>query len=247
MKKSVAILLLILTYSVSGQIHLTPFVGLNSTRMTTGLFGYENGGNYIFGGIELEGRLKPKKISPFHLSVVTGVSYLNNGFFENSLFSFSSLVYTASRTDLTTQYVQIPLMVKLNWQPFPLVEDFYVFMGGGVSNNMLLKAHLAENYTTSILTFDIYSLPQTTHYEDSQDITQYGVKNSLFTRMDFGLRYKKIQIAFRLSLSTADMYYKGLENTWGVPATKSGYISGHTSAGSTKEKYSELVIGYRLF
>ncbi len=240
-------MLLVATHVASGQIHLTPFAGINSTRMTKGLFGYDKGGNYFFGGVELEGRLKPKKISPFHISIATGVTYLSNGYFENSLFSLSSIFYTASKTDLATQYLQVPIMIKLNWQPFPLVEDFRFFIGAGVSNNTLMKATLSESVTKVFIATDIYSPPQTTHYQDSQDITQLGVKNSLFTRFDVGLRYKKVQIAFRLSMSTSDMYFNGLEKIWAIPAAESGYISGHTAAGSTKLKYSELVIGYRIF
>ncbi len=240
-------MLLIVAHAATGQVHLTPFIGINSTSMTKGIFGYEKGGNYIFGGIELEGRLKPKKISPLHVSLVTGVSYLSNGYYENSLFALSSIYYSASKTDLATRYVQVPIMIKLNWQPFPLVEDFNFFLGAGVSNNILTQARLTENVSKVLFTTDIFSPPQTSHYEDSKDITQFGIKNSLFMRFDAGLRYKRLHIAYRLSMSTGDMYFAGLEKTWAIPASESGYISGHTSAGSTNLKYSELVIGCRIF
>ncbi len=244
--RNLVILLLLLTYTAVGQIHLTPFVGINSTRLTTGYFGYENGGNFPLAGVELEGRLKPRKISPLHVSFVTGATYLANGYFENRLFSFLSY-YGATTTDLSTRYVQIPFMIKLNWQPFPLVEDFQLFVAGGVSNNILLSANLTEKITKVFQATDIYAPPQTTYYYDSQDITDLGVKNSLFTRFDLGIRYKRMQIAFRISISQSDMYYRGLEKVWTIPPAESGYISGHTNAGSTKEKYSELVVGYRVF
>jgi hypothetical protein len=138
-------------------------------------------------------------------------------------------------------------MLKLNWQPFPLIEDFRFYFGGGVSSNVLLKATLSEKATKVFKSSDPYVIPQTTQYQDSKDVTSLGVKNSLFTRFDFGIKYKRIQIALRVSVSIQDMYFKGLEKNWAVPAKESAYISGHTAAGTTNEKYSELAIGYTLF
>ena len=245
-KKYIMIVLLFVAFTTIGQIHVIPFAGVNSTRLQLDSYGYRNGGNFLIAGIEIEGRLKPRKISPVHFSLVSGASYLANGFFENSQFSIVG-TYSAHTIDLTTSYVQLPFVVRLNWQPFPLVEDFHFFMGAGLSYNLLLKAHLAEKTTKVSFNSDIYSLSQTTQYQDSQDITKLGVKNSVFSRIELGTRFKRIQVAFRISVSLKDMYYKGLENVWKIPAKESGYISGHTYAGTTHEKYSELVIGYRIF
>jgi len=234
--------------SANAQMHVNAFAGVNSTRLSKGLFGFEKGGNYLFAGFELEGMLKPKKIhSSLRVSILTGATYLSNGYFENSLFSFSSIFYTASMTDLTTTYVQVPLMARLNWQPFPLLDDFHFFLGAGVSDNILLKANLKESVTKVFIATDVYAPPQTTHYEDNQEITKLGVQHALFYRIDVGMRYRRWLIVYRLSQSPGDMYFKGLENVWAIPAKESGYISGHQSAGSTKLKYSELVIGFRLF
>ena len=249
MKRIVCIGLFLLgCASAQAQLHVNAFVGVNSTRLSKGLFGFEKGGNYLFGGIELEGMLKPKKAhSALRVSILTGATYLSNGYFENSLFSFSSIFYSASMTDLATTYVQIPLVARLNWQPFPLLDDFHFFVGAGVSDNILLKASLKESVTKVFIATDIYAPPQTTHYEDNQVITSLGAQNALSYRIDVGMRYRRLQISYRLSQSLGDMYFKGLENVWAIPAKESGYISGHQSAGSTKLKYSELVIGFRLF
>jgi hypothetical protein len=248
MKRLVFIGLFLLgSTSADAQLHVNAFAGVNSTRLSKGYFGFEKGGNFLFGGVELEGVLKPKRHSPFKFSFLTGATYLNNGYFENSLFSFANIFYTASMTDLSTTYVQIPLMAKLNWQPFPLLDDFQLFIGAGITNNLLLKAQLRESVTKVFIATDIYSPPQTTHYQDNRDITSLGVQNALFYRIDMGMRYRRLLVSYRLSQSFGDMYYQGLESVWAVPATESGYISGHKNAGSTREKYSELVVGMRLF
>lgn len=249
MKRLAFIGLFILIYaSADAQLYVNAFAGVNSTRLSKGLFGFEKGGNYLFGGFELEQMLKQKKAhSTLRVSILSGATYLSNGYFENSLFSFSSIFYTASMTDLTTTYVEVPLVVRLNWQPFPLLDDFHFFAGAGVSDNILLQAKLKESVTKVFIATDIYAPPQTTHYEDNQEITKLGVQHALFYRIDVGMRYRRLLIVYRLSQSTGDMYFRGLESVWAIPAKESGYISGHQSAGSTKLKYSELVIGFRLF
>src|SRR4051812_34582774 len=96
----IAIAFLLTALGAAGQIHLTPYVGVNSTRLLLG-YDYEKGGNYAFGGIDIEGRLKPRKISSVHVSLVTGASYLSNGFYQNSLFALTGLsFYSARLTDL---------------------------------------------------------------------------------------------------------------------------------------------------
>lgn len=234
-------------FDVTAQIHLTPYVGVNSTKLDVG-YEYQNGGNYPFGGIDIEGRLKPRKISAVHLSLVTGASYLSNGFYQNSLFALTGLsYYSAKLTDLSTQYFQVPLVVRLNWQPFPLVEQFHIFFGAGVVSNTLLKANLTEKSTLVIYSNDPFAPPQTTQSQDSQDITALGVKQSFFSRFELGFRFKRVQASYRLSTSFGDMYFQGLENVWKVPAKDSGYISGHNAAGTTTTKHSELVLGFRIF
>src|ERR1043165_8450850 len=108
---------LLTTLEVTAQIHMTPYVGANSTKLDVG-DEYQNGGNYPFGGIDIEGRLKARKISAFHVSLITGASYLSNGFYQNVSYSFATNYYSAKLTDLSTQYIQVPLVVRMNWQPF---------------------------------------------------------------------------------------------------------------------------------
>src|SRR6185436_8366809 len=153
--------------------------------------------------------LKPRKIKATHVSLVTGVTSLANGFHQNSQFSFPGIsFFSAHTTDLSTQYIQTPLMVKLNWQIFPLVEDFVVFVGAGASASFLLKATLAEKYTGISFPRDAFTPPTTVHYEDSRDVTDLGVSPALFGRLDVGLRFRKLQVSWRLSISQQDMYFE---------------------------------------
>lgn len=249
-KRTAVILIIMISFTdvVMGQLQLTPFAGVNSTSIYQ-----ESGGNYPIVGIELEGRLKPRKISKLHLSMVTGASYLSNGYYVNSLFSVDVGIYksyTAKTTDLSTQYLQVPVALKLNYRPFPLVEDFTIFFGFGVTMNFLQHATLSEK-TVQVSYYTLVNPPvippPANTYQDSRDITDLGRKQSLFTRWEVGMKFRRIHLAWRLSASLDDMYFTGLENIWNVPAKSSGYISPHASGSSTTINYSELVVGYRIF
>ncbi len=247
MKKFITLLALIsLCYPVAAQISVNPFVGINSTKMNNGYY-FENGGAFGLGGIEIEWRKKPKQHHQLYLTLATGISYLSNGFYHSTNFSYTAVdFYTQEIADLKMQYWQVPLTIRVNWQPFPLVEDWKIFLGLGVCNNILIKSTLHEKYTEVFLNDDPLAPPVVTSFEDSRDITASGKKSSLFRRVEFGMKYKRVQLSYRLSKSLADLYHSGLENDWNVPDDKSWYIDSHNSAGKTTEKYSELVAAFRF-
>ncbi len=239
-------------------ISVTPFMGLNSTRMlevvtenvhdefTTGT----TRGNFLLAGIETEFRITAKS-KRFGLSAVTGCSYLANGFYYDyqSGVDISNLfnIYGYEKTELKMKYVQFPLELKLNWQPFPLVENFNLFVGAGVSGSILLEAHLAEEGIYSISSNLGTNPPSTSYYQDEADVTNLGRKQSLFRRLELGGRYKRFQFSWRVSKSLQDMYFKGLEDNWAVPVDRSYYLTSRNLNGKILEKYVEVVVGYRIF
>lgn len=231
---------------VSAQVTIIPYAGMNSTRIYDGIV-YQNGGAFLVAGAELELARKPKESRRFYLSLATGAGYLKNGFYYSTNFSFAALnFYTRRITDLKTEYLQIPVTIRFNWQPFPLVEDWKIFLGVGICNNTLIKAALKEQYTKVELNDDILAPPRATSYEDSRNITGYGEKNSLFRRIELGMKYKRFQVAYRLSRSITDLYRTGLEDDWKVPDEESWYISAYQDAGKIVEKHAELVVGFRF-
>jgi len=94
---------------------------------------------------------------------------------------------------------------------------------------------------------DLFAPPNTIEFSASLDVTDLGVKNAQFARLEIGMRYERIMISYRFSLSIQDMYYDGLEKIWNIPSNESRYISAHDTQGKIKEKYSEFVMGFRLF
>lgn len=248
MKKTAIIFFILLAETSFGQFLVTPIIGINSTKLKMNDFSYTNGGNFLTYGLELEYGLKPKRHGSTHVSFLAGAYYLENGFYDMYEFSFPGLnYYTSQTTDLATSYLQIPLMLKLNWQPMPLIEDWNLFLGVGISQNILLNSRLAEKSTKVTRSNDIFAPPNTVQYSDSQDISSLGVQTSQFARIEIGMRYKRMLVSYRFSLSLQDMYYDGLENVWKIPAKESNYISAHATQGKITEKHSEFVLGFRLF
>ncbi len=238
------------------QFSFTPFAGLNSTKMSESYSGYAKGGNYGIIGVEIEKQFKLKPYSPFSFSLISGVSYLANGFERTSSFtlSFGSGTYSYEVTNLQMRYWQVPLIARINFRPFALVEDWRLFFGAGISFNQLSYAHLAEQVSevkissSSFLSYPgLYPPPPLNFYQDSRDVTSFGVKNPLFQRIEFGMKFKHVQVTWRISVSLQDMYFKGIEKNWQVPATNSFYIGAHNSRGITNEKYSEIVFGWRFY
>lgn len=247
MKKIINIVLLVvLWYSASGQISLTPFVGMNSTKIYGGIV-YENGGASALTGVDLEIARNPRHHKSVYLAIATGATYMRNGFYYSWNFSFPALnSYSHSITDLRTQNVEVPLTLRLHWQPFPLVEEWKIFMGIGACYSTVIKSTLQESYTEVNMSEDFLAPPVVTSYADGRDVTGYGRNNSLYSRIELGIKYKRLQLCYRLSKSLTDLYRTGLEEDWNVPDNDSWYIKTHQDVGKIIEKYSELAVGFRL-
>lgn len=240
-------IVVILTYGWEGRkLPRRTFFGVNTTKIYDGI-AYENGGAFVVTEMELESSKKPRRHRQVKFSASTGASYLSNGFYYSGNFAYSALnFYTQRITDLKTQYVQIPLMLRANWQPFPLMEDWKIFIGLGVVHNILLKFTLEERYTEVFLNDDVLAPPEVTSYEDSREVTGYGKKSSWSRRIELGMKYKRLQLSYRMSRSLTDLYRTGLEEDWNVPDDKSWHIEAYQDSGKTIEQYAELVVGFRF-
>lgn len=245
-RAAILFVLLALWQFASAQLNVTPYAGINSTRIYDGIF-YENGGTFLAAGVEFELAIKRKQPGRTYVSLATGAGYLNNGFYYSGNFSYTALdFYTQQISNLNTEYLQVPVTLRFNWQPFPLVEDWKIFLGLGVCHNTLIKSTLAEKYTKVTLGNDVLAPPQVVSYEDTRDVTGYGKNSSLFRRIELGMKYKRFQVTYRLSRSITDLYRTGLEEDWNVPDEVSWYISAYQDSGKIIEKSTELVAGFRF-
>lgn len=228
------------------QVNVTPYAGINSTGIYDGVM-YEKGGTFLVAGVELELGIKRKPSQRTYFSLATGANYLKNGFYYSGNFSYAALdFYTQRTTDLSTAYVQIPLTLRFNWQPFPLIEDWKVFLGIGLCHTTLTKSTLEEKYTEVTYGDDPLVPPQVVSYQDSRDVTDYGDKRSLFRRIEVGMKYKRLQVTSRFGVSITDLYRTGLEDEWNIPDDMSWYLSAYQDSGKIIERTKEVVVGFRF-
>jgi hypothetical protein len=145
MMKKYFFILTLCPLPLMAQFSITPFVGLNTTKMTESYSGYANGGNYGIIGVEIEKQFQLKQYSPISFSLVTGLSYLPNGFNRTSIstISIGTGSYSYEKTNIEMQYWQVPVMARIYWRPFALVENWSLFFGGGVSISQTNYAHIA--------------------------------------------------------------------------------------------------------
>ena len=240
-------ILLILAAPCYAQLSITPVAGISIKGMTQSI-GIQNGGSAFFGGAEIEYGWK-RFDSRVHMTVMSGVSYLDIDFSNTNNLSVADFFYWHYTTSTNTEYLRIPLMLKLNWQPSPLLEQWIVFFGFGATANVLMKSTIAEE--TTIVAYNDGSTfrppPTIEQYEDSRDVTSLSESMYLFSRVELGMRLKKIHFSFRISKSYKDMYLKGLENTWAVPQDESLYMRSYRQNGKIKERYVELTFGYVIW
>ena len=225
------------------QWAVTPFAGINSTQVKYDAF--IKGGNFGLAGIDVERNFQFREYPLINISAVTGIGYLANGFYHDFGISVSTLYYNSGNSKLDTKYMIIPIMLRLNWQPFALIEGWKVFGSGGITYNYLLKSELSENETVVTPAIGAPQPPPLTiYYEDSGEITEYGPKSSIFLRFELGTKFKHILFAYRYSMSMTDMHHKGFESDWDVPVDRSDYMSPYDLNGKRIEKYHEFVIGW---
>jgi hypothetical protein len=240
-------ILTIITVTAFGQWSVTPLVGVSVKGMTQ-VAGMENGGSAFFGGVETEYGFN-RLVNRSNLTIMTGISYLDIDYSNTTNFSFAEFIYHHYTTSTNTQYVQVPLMIKLNWQPSPLIEHWVVFLGLGVSANFVMKSTIEEEATTvNYFPSETFPPPPTVEqYEDSRDVTDLGESMYLFRRIELGTRFKKFHFALRFTTSLKDMYHHELEGDWAVPEEESMYMRSHNANGKIKERYIELAFGYVLW
>src|SRR5258708_6447502 len=177
-------ILMIAPWPLMAQLKIAAIAGLNSTKLSESYSGYAKGGNYGIFGVEIEKNFNLREYSPISISLLSGVSYLRNGFNQENSFSVFN-AYFYKKTNIETTYWQVPLMIRINWRPFALVEDWRMFFGAGISYNTLTHASIAEQ-ATNVAIAVLYYPPPSSSYQDSRDVTNIGVAHPLFERFELG-------------------------------------------------------------
>lgn len=229
---------LFLLLSAKAQFRASVVMGLNNTTIGSAKDSKLPTSRQFTSGLEIETLLKGKHLRSTYFSVNTGAYFLKNGYNESYYYTGFTGTKFPIQSLLETTYVEIPVQLRLYIQPMPLIETWTIFLGGGISNNLLLKASLNEltveqGFGTGVQT-----------YSDNQNITDYGQKSYLFSTIEIGMMINRFRVIIRQKKSLQDMYFQGLNGKWGVPADRSTYMVNHDSTGKLTERHIEVLVAF---
>jgi hypothetical protein len=243
MRALITILSIVIIQVSFAQVSITPYGGISIKRMKE-VNDLSNGGSSLFGGIEIEAGMNRLE-STVGVTLCTGISYLDIDYNHTSNLRVGDFYYWHESMSMNSRYFQVPLMLRINWRPSPLLEEWIVFFGAGVNANFLTSAHIAEEATVVTYQTGFPEPPPTIErYEDDRDISDVSKSMYLFRRIDIGMKMKRFYMAVRISKSLQDMFVQDLEGDWAVPVDQSIYLDGNREYGKISERYTELVFGY---
>jgi len=186
-------------------------------------------------GAEAEFKIRGPKKKQAYLAFRSGVSFLKAGYEYVQVFPEDDFEATSI---LEKDYLRIPVIARLYYQPMPLVDHFTLFLGGGVVINKVQNISLSESY-----------ISPSEKYADSQNVLAYSKPQYLFSIVEMGVAYKRIEVSFRIQSALESLYMEGLEGNWGVPNEYSEYFERHLSESpiESTEKILELTVSYKIF
>jgi hypothetical protein len=233
------LLFILISWPLAAQFNLHVTTSFASTRYhptlpTVNLTYFPDKASFTFGA-EAEFKFRGQKKRQAYLSLRSGISYLQAGYDYVQVFPEDDFETTSL---LEKDYLRIPAIARLYYQPMPLVDHFTLFLGGGVVINKVQNISLSESY-----------ISPTEKYADSQDVLAYSKPQYLFSIVEMGVAYKRIEVSFRIQSALESLYMEGLEGNWGVPNEYSEYFKRHLSESpiESTEKILELTVSYKIF
>jgi hypothetical protein len=164
-------------------------------------------------------------------------------------YSHIQLTYSLEKFQL-----EFPLMIRLNYKPAYLIEDFMFFVGAGASINILNKA-LAREYVFVQRIDPVSSLSTLSDFNFVYSVTENSKKVTTMIDMEYGFTIKRLTLLIRRQVGLSDLTPVGVEKTSpmlqqysdalvdsdGWPYEKNPYYS-----VKIKEAYWELVFRFRI-
>ena len=258
MKKLITALALLISCNLYGQLDIRAGIAQNYFNIN---FGKES--DYFYGGVanqsigpnlDFEWRFKKyywqkkdtvmnlSKLSmTIHKSLLLGVHYTNHqhtvvgrNIDDDKLFS-----------DWNNQYLHLPLMFKINFQPFILDENFHLSAGIGVVNSFLLSSTLEENAT--IFTLDSNGeIIDEQFISASSNVKPYMNKYLHMLGIEMSGSFKRLYIGIRAWNSITDQYMEGLEGDWLLSNQYSVYLGSYQTWDKISYSGGGFVMSWKL-
>jgi hypothetical protein len=212
------------------------------------------GNSSISGALDLEFRLKDRKskkdtvvtlrkmMLTKYRSILVAAHYSNHDFSVSGFSANGDPILSY----MNTQFIHMPIMFKINFQPFVLDEGFIVGAGIGVVPSYLINGSLHEEAT--IITRDSNGdVINEEFISDETDITLYHDRFFLMFGIELSWSIGRIYVAQRVWFSVRDVYMAELANNWAVPTTHSVYFGAYETWPGIDIGGGAFVIGIKLY
>ncbi|MCP4458164.1 MAG: hypothetical protein GY816_09110 [Cytophagales bacterium] len=178
-----------------------------------------------------------------HLNEEKGVSDDRaNGDFRDDVFSTWS-----------NRYVQIPLIYKINIQPFILDEDFHIGFGLGITNSFLIRSVLEESIIIysrdaegTILLDSNGDKMVTQVISDKADVRPYSKTYLMMFTFELSGLFRRLYMGMRGWFSLTNQYLSGLEDSWQLNNKQSIYFGSYENWGKVTYAGGSLVLAFKI-
>lgn len=276
-KRFVLILFMVGGFWCKAQVSLTTEIGIGIEKPKGILLPPYGGFNFSpLIGLGVEKRVPFGLSSKYSLGICGGIAFFTglddksryDSFTSNNLASYTQKNISATLTrnfyinytPKSKTYYQIPLKLRLNYQPYVLMDDMLIFMGGGVTFGFLSKASLTSSVYGN--TVNNGNIENEFSFTLTEDITNLSSSTKTFLCIEAGFSIQRLTILLRHQFSNSNSIPHNINSQRGESIVLRGYESGlvpnsadfqgsplvlvNEENGLIKEFYSQLVIQLRL-
>jgi len=153
----------------------------------------------------------------------------------------------------SNSYLQVPMIYKINIQPFILDEDFHIGFGLGVTHSFLLKSTLEESVIIYERDMDGNRLLDSNgdnivslEISDKADVRSFSKTYLVMFTFEISASFKRMYMGMRGWFSLRDQYLTGLEGNWQLNNKQSIYFGSYDKWGKVTYAGGSLVLAYKI-
>ena len=184
-----------------------------------------------------------------HKSLMLGVHFSNHQNVEKGFTEDNDDVFST----WTNRYLRMPLIYKLNIQPFILDEDFHFSLGLGVTNSFLISSTLEESviiYSRDLEGNFLYDsnrdkiIAQT--ISDKANAKRYGKTYFMMYTVQMNMSFRRLYLGIRAWFSLTDQYLSELEDDWSLNNEQSIYFGSYVEWDKVHYAGGAMVLAFKI-
>ena len=184
-----------------------------------------------------------------HKSILVGMHLTNHLNAEKGVTAIGDDVFSS----WSNRYLQIPVIYKINIQPFILDENFHLSFGLGITNSFLISSSLEESViiysrdTDGEVLLDTNGDKLVTQtISDIIDVAPITKRYLPLWTFEVSGSFKRLYIGVRGWFSLKDQYLPRLEENWQLDTTQSIYLGSYDNWGKVTYAGGAMVLAFKI-